>query len=77
MENLATKSLSYTTGNGWNLVGNSLTCGINWNNVVFSGPEVNTTLYFTKNNQMASYIPPSGPSVNGGTAHIPPLQAFL
>ena len=75
METLGIKALDFTNS-GWNLIGNSLTCGVNWNTVSFSHTTINKTVYYTINNQVASYVQ-GGPGVNGGTQHIPPLQGFF
>jgi len=75
MESLGTKNLAWFHF-GWNLVGNSLTCGINWDDVSFSSPNINRSVYFMVNGQVASYVQ-GGPSANGGSAHIPPLQGFF
>lgn len=57
---------------GWNLLGNSLTCGINWDLVSFDG---RGAIYFTKGDQVASYV--EGDGTNGATSFIPPLQGFF
>ena len=57
---------------GWNLLGNSLTCGIDWDLTSFDGQ---TAIYFTKSDQVASYI--DGDATNGATSFIPPLQGFF
>jgi hypothetical protein len=60
---------------GLNLIGNSLTCSINWDNVT-KGPGVRDAIYFTKNNSLVSYV--NGAGVPGGTTGIiPPLQGFF
>ncbi len=66
-------SLQYN-GNGLNLLGNSLTCSLNWDNVTTSG-DMRDAIYFTKDNAIASYV--DGAGTNGGTSIIPPLQGFF
>ncbi|MGQ9621610.1 MAG: right-handed parallel beta-helix repeat-containing protein, partial [Bacteroidales bacterium] len=67
---------SYPASNlfGWNLVGNSLTCALNWDNVTKSS-SVRNAVYYTKNNAMAAYV--NGEGVNGGDKYVPPLQGFF
>ena len=61
---------------GYSLVGNSLTCGINWDLVTRSDTgSVRNAIYITKDDYVASYV--RGVGTNGGSAHIPPLQAFM
>lgn len=61
---------------GYALIGNSLTCGINWDMVTRSDAvNVRNAIYITKDNEVASYV--NGVGTNGGTAHIPPLQGFF
>lgn len=61
---------------GYYLVGNSLTCGINWDLVTRSNTtHVRNAIYFTKDDYVASYV--NGVGTNGGTAHIPPLHGFI
>ncbi len=60
---------------GYNLLGNSLTCSIDWNNVTVS-PGVSSTVYYTTGNKWASYNPGSGGTM-GGARYIPPLQGFF
>ncbi len=78
---LPTASLQYSgpTSNlaiyGLNLLGNSLTCSLNWDDVTFSGP-TNQVVYFTSNDQWISYLKGAG-GTNGATNFIPPLQGFI
>jgi len=63
---------------GYSLLGNSLTCGINWDLVSYSHD--NTLLrhaYYlrTATGEEASYV--NGVGTNGATAHIAPLQGFF
>jgi hypothetical protein len=78
---LGTASLQYSGSTpelviyGYNFLGNSLTCSLNWDNVTFAG-SVNQAVYFTTNNQWVSYIEGGG-GTNGGSPYIPPLQGFF
>jgi len=75
MTSLPVKNLSFTVF-GWNLFGNSLTCGIDWDNVTLTG-DMNTAVHFLKDYQEYYYIQ-GGPGVPAGTTgHIPPLQGFF
>jgi hypothetical protein len=76
LANLPSKSLTFNTY-GWNLIGNSLTCGLDWDDVTFSG-NVDHTVFFLKDYLEYYYIQ-GGPSVPFGTydGHIPPLQGFF
>jgi hypothetical protein len=61
---------------GYTCVGNSLTCGINWDLVTLSDPvHVRNAIYIQAENIVASYI--NGVGTNGGSAHIAPLQGFM
>jgi hypothetical protein len=60
---------------GYNLLGNSLTCSLDWNKVTFSG-SVGSTVYYTTGNQWATFLQNAG-GTNGGTKDIPPLQGFF
>ena len=60
---------------GYSLLGNSLTCGINWDLVTFSDANVRDAIYIRTENGEATYI--NGVGTNGGTAHIPPMQGFF
>jgi len=69
------KNLSFTHF-GWNFIGNSLTCGINWDAVVLSG-NMDPSVNFLKDYQEYYYIQ-GGPGVpEGTTGSIPPLQGFF
>lgn len=78
---LGSVSLQYsgTTPNnsifGLNLLGNSLTCSLDWTKVILNGP-VSSTVHYTTGNQWASYNPNVG-GTNGATKDIPPLQGFF
>jgi hypothetical protein len=76
LTSLGTKNLNYAKF-GWNLVGNSLTCGINWDNVTFTG-NVDHSVYFLKDYLEYYYIT-GGPGLPYGSynGHIPPLQGFF
>jgi parallel beta-helix repeat protein len=60
---------------GFNLLGNSLTCSLDWDNVTFSG-SVGHTVYFTSVNQWVSYLTGAG-SANSASNLVPPLQGFF
>ncbi len=61
---------------GYALIGNSLTCGMNWDLVTRSDPEhVRNAIYIRIDDVVASYV--NGVGTNGGSAHIPPLQGFF
>ena len=67
-----------TTIYGYSLLGNSLTCGINWDQVTYShGTELLRHAYYvrTPSGEEASYV--DGVGTNGATAHIAPLQGFF
>ena len=76
LNSLGTKTLNYVKF-GWNLLGNSLTCGINWDNVTFTG-NVDHSVYFIKDYVEYYYIT-GGPGLPYGSynGHIPPLQGFF
>ena len=63
------------TNYGFNLLGNSLTCGIDWDKVTTSG-NMSTSVYYTINYKIGSYVQ-GGVGINGATKDIPPLQGFL
>lgn len=61
---------------GLNLLGNSLSCSIDWDEVSFSSSDnVRNAIYMTTENTIASYV--NGVSTNGGSNIIPPLQGFF
>lgn len=67
-----------TTIHGYSLIGNSLTCGINWNNVTYSHDTslIRHAYYIrTASGEEASYV--NGVGTNGATEHIAPLQGFF
>jgi len=67
-----------TTIYGYSLLGNSLTCGINWDLVTYSHDhELLRHAYYIRTNsgEEASYV--DGVGTNGATAHIAPLQGFF
>jgi hypothetical protein len=59
---------------GYSLVGNSLTCGLNWDNVPPS-TGVRNGYYLYVDGVDITYV--DGVGTNGGTAHLPPLQGFF
>jgi N-acetylneuraminic acid mutarotase len=74
-----TESLSYTTGTsndlqGWNLIGNPFTSGLDWASCIRT-QYVDNAIYFTVNNKFASYV--AGVGTNGGMTLIPPMQGFF
>lgn len=63
---------------GFNLLGNSLTCGIDWDKVTEVIGDPSNAVYFTTDGKLGMYmrgVPESG--LNGATNHIPPLQGFF
>lgn len=67
-----------TTIYGYSLLGNSLTCGINWDLVTYSHDNsILRHAYYirTITGEEASYV--NGVGTNGATAHIAPLQGFF
>ncbi len=67
-----------TTIYGYSLLGNSLTCGIDWNKVTYSHSHnlIRHAYYIrTADGSEASYV--NGVGTNGATAHIAPLQGFF
>ncbi len=59
---------------GYTLVGNSLTCGLNWDSVTVS-TGVRNGYYLYVDGVDITYVDKVG--TNGGTAHIPPLHGFF
>ncbi|HZM13781.1 MAG TPA: right-handed parallel beta-helix repeat-containing protein, partial [Bacteroidales bacterium] len=59
---------------GYSLLGNSLTCGLNWDLVTFTG-DVKNGIYLWQDGVDVSYV--NGVGTNGGSGHIPPLQGFF
>jgi len=75
LTSLPQKNLSFTHF-GWNFIGNSLTCGINWDAVVLNG-DMDPSVNFLKDYQEYYYIQ-GGPGIpEGTTGSIPPLQGFF
>jgi hypothetical protein len=67
-----------TTIYGYSLLGNSLTCGINWDLITYSHDHkyIRHAYYLrTASGEEASYV--NGVGTNGATAHIAPLQGFF
>lgn len=61
---------------GYSLLGNSLTCGLNWDLVVRSDiNNLRNGIYWVKDGVDVSYV--NGVGTNGGSGHIPPLQGFF
>ena|GEM_PF-391640 len=61
---------------GFNLLGNSLTCGLDWNLVTESDPIIRDAIYYTVDFKIGTYVRNVG-GINNATNHIPPLQGFL
>jgi hypothetical protein len=61
---------------GWNLVGNPFTSSVDINYLDF-GTDVESTVYFTKNNSYSSYNTYTHSGINGATNIISPLQGFF
>jgi len=74
LSDLGTYNLQWTE-DGKNLIGNSLTCSIDWDEVGRSG-SMRNAIYFTTNNGFASYVNQVGVP-DGTTGIIPPLQGFF
>jgi len=75
LTSLGTVNLNYAKY-GWNLIGNSLTCGLNWDSVTFDG-QVDHSISFIKDYEEYYYVQ-GGPGLPAGTTgHIPPLQGFF
>jgi hypothetical protein len=75
-------SLQYSGGSktnpgnyGFNLLGNSLTCGIDWDLVIETG-DINNAVFYTIDSKMGSFIR-NVAGINGATKDIPPLQGFF
>lgn len=74
-------SLQYSGGSpgstmyGYNLLGNSLSCSLDWDLVIL-GSSANGAVYQTTGNQWVSYIHGAG-GTNGSGRYIPPLQGFF
>jgi hypothetical protein len=71
----------FPTLNGFNLLGNPFSSGLNWNDIIdgvyFTYPEnTSKSLYFTRNNRQCSYV--SGVGIPADvTGIIPPMQGFF
>lgn len=63
---------------GWNLIANPYSCHYNWDSLVEFGLAngISSSIY-TWNGQSYSVYSPGGISLNGGSALIPPFQAFF
>ena len=74
-----TEDLSYTgtenSTQGWNLIGNPFSSGLNWNSCIRS-ISVDNAIYFTTNNTFATYVNNVG-IPDGTTGFIPPMQGFF
>ena len=72
---LLSQTLGSQTENGWNLVGNSFTSGIDLDLITISGAD--QTVYFTKDNGYQAYNIEQGIGINGGNDTISSLQGFF
>jgi hypothetical protein len=61
---------------GWNLIGNPFTSSLDINNLSF-GTDVESVVYFTKDNGYSSYNILTQIGLNGATNIISPLQGFF
>jgi hypothetical protein len=69
-------AVTYTTGQGFNLVGNPYSCALDW--LAGSGwtkSNVANAIYVWNNTAYASFV--DGVSVNGGSRYIPQFQGFF
>ena len=67
-----------TVRNGYNLLGNPFTCGLDWDEITGDASYPTRTskaVYFTKDNAPASNS--NGVGTNGGSDSIPPMQGFF
>ena len=62
---------------GFNLLGNSLTCGIDWDKVNEGSGDPDNAVYYTINNKLGTYLRGASEGINGATKDIPPLQGFF
>ena len=60
---------------GYNLLGNSLTCSLDWDFVTFSG-SMSNTVYYTTGNKWATYLAGAG-GTDGGAQVYSSLQGFF
>jgi hypothetical protein len=66
---------SYTSGNGWNLVGNPFTAPLNWLATGYTKSKIDNAIYFYNGTTYASFV--NGVGTNGGTQYIPAMQGFF
>jgi hypothetical protein len=66
------------SNNGYNLLGNPFSSGLDWDYIITHGFPLNTSksLYFTRDNALCSYIAGVG-SPADVTGFIPPMQGFF
>jgi len=71
------------THQGWNLIGNPFTCGIEWDDVVDANSiwsNVESSIYFRRSGAIYTYNPGTGftvPDDFGDGNEIPPMQGFF
>jgi hypothetical protein len=72
-----TCSSSNPEARGWNLIGNPFTASLDWDYTVSNNsiPNIENAIYFTLNDQIATYI--NGVGTGGATGKIPPMQGFF
>jgi hypothetical protein len=70
-----TVELDYNN-NGLNLLGNSMLCSIDWDNVIRSG-NMRNAVYFTRDNSLVAYVDGTGTPAGSTDGIIPPLQGFF
>ncbi len=66
---------SYTSANGWNLVGNPYLASLNWNGTGWTKTKIDATVYYYNGTTYASWNGTTG--TNGGTQYIPAMQGFF
>lgn len=66
-----------TENYGLNLLGNSLTCGIDWDLVTEESGDPGNAVYYTTDNRLGTYVRGAPDGINGATKNIPPLQGFF